>query len=123
MSPGSSRRRGRTRWPAAGAVGLVVVVYLANLPFYAGQTFESGLKWRMEHGRLAISQRPANQGRPKPFWVDLNAEGMRWRPEGSLAGPGDWSVTIPLWIPLGLCLVWCAVAWRRRAAAPAGTGS
>ena len=123
MSDKSGRRRGRTRWFAATAVAVVAILYVANVIFYAGRTFESGLKWRMEHCRLTISQDPAERGRPKPFWADLNNEGMRWWPEGRRAGPGEWSVTIPLWMPLGLCLVWCALAWRRRATAPAAAGS
>jgi hypothetical protein len=118
-------RRGRTRWLAVAAVALVAAVYVANLPFYAGQTFESGLHWRMEHGRLTISQRTAKRGRLKPFWMDWNSEGLRWSAQWRRYGPDDWVLTIPLWIPLGLCLAWCAVSWRRRGAAtaPAAAGS
>jgi hypothetical protein len=104
-------RCGRTRWLALAALALVTVVYLANLPFYAGATFASGLSWRLEHGRLTLRNAA---GREKPFWVDLNTEGLRWRPEWR-RGPDSWSVTIPLWIPLGLCVAWCAASWRRRA--------
>jgi len=118
-SPG----RGRTRWLAVAAAALVAVVYLANLPFYAGQTFESGLQWRMEHGRLTISRNAALRGRPQSFWIDLNSEGLRWSAQWHRYRPAHWVLTIPLWIPLGLCLVWCAVSWRRRATAPSGGGS
>ncbi len=34
-----------------------------------------------------------------------------------------WALTIPLWIPLGLCAAWCAVSWRRRATGPGAAGS
>lgn len=119
----SEGRRGRTRWLAVAAAGLIAAIYLANLTFYAGQTFESGLKWRLESGRLTTSLRPAHQGRPKPFWIDLNNGDLRWSAEWHRAGSADWSLTIPLWIPLALCLAWCAVSWRRRASAPDAAGS
>jgi hypothetical protein len=105
-------RRGRTRWLAVAAAGLVAAIYLANLTFYAGQTFEGGLKWRMEHGRVTIQRNPS--ARPKPLWVDLNSEDLRWSAQWR-AGADRWELTFPLWVPLGLCLAWCAVGWRRRA--------
>jgi hypothetical protein len=110
-------RRGRTRWLAVAAAALVAAAYVANLPFYAGQSFEGGLSWRMEHGRLTISHLPDDLGRP--LWVDFNTEGLRWSADWRRTGPGAWSVTIPLWIPLALCVAWCAVAWRRRGASTA----
>jgi hypothetical protein len=94
----------------------VAAVYLANVPFYAGATFASGLSWRMEHGRLTLRNAA---GREKPFSVDLNTEGLRWRAEWR-RGRDSWSVTIPLWIPLGLCALRCAASWRRRAAESKG---
>lgn len=113
-------RRGRTRWLAAVALALVAAIYVANLPFYAGQTFDGGLSWRMEHGRVTIQRNP--HLRPKPFWMDLNSEGLRWSAQWR-AGADRWTLTIPLWIPLALCLAWCAVSWRRRATEPAAGGS
>ncbi|MFI5401554.1 MAG: hypothetical protein ACHQ1G_01360 [Planctomycetota bacterium] len=102
--------RGRTRWFAVVVLGMVAALYVANLPFYAGASFE-GWSWRMEHGRMTIQRNPDLQ--PKPFWVDLNSEGLRWSAQWS-AGADRWTLAIPLWIPLGLCLAWCAVSWRRR---------
>jgi hypothetical protein len=104
--------RGRTRWFAAASVVLIAAIYVANVPLYAGQSFEGGLSWRMEHGRLTIDRTP--EGRPKSFWADLNSEGLRWSAEWRRSGAGRWSLTIPLWIPLALCAAWCALSWRRR---------
>ncbi len=112
-------RRGRTRWVAAVALAAVAVVSVANLLFYAGASFD-GWSWRMEHGRVTIQRNP--YVRPKPFWVDVNSGGLRWSAEWR-AGADRWTLTIPLWIPLGLCLAWCAVSWRRRATVPAAAGS
>lgn len=113
--------RGRTRWFAVAAAALVGLIYLANLPFYAGQTFDGGLHWRMEYGRLMIRQ--TSSDRPKPFWIDLNNGGLRWSAQWRRYGPDSWVLVLPLWIPLGLCVAWCAVSWRRRATEPADAGS
>jgi hypothetical protein len=103
---------GRTRWFAAAVVALVAALYVASLPLYAGQSFEGGLSWRMEHGRVTIERRP--EGRAKPFWADLNSEGLRWSADWRRGGPADWALTIPLWIPFALSAAWCALSWRRR---------
>ena len=117
---GLSARRGWTRWIAAAALALVAVTYIANLPLYAGASFD-GWSWRMEHGRATIRRDPGI--RPKPFWVDWNSEGLRWSAQWLRSGPGDWTITIPLWAPLGLCLAWCALSWRCRATGPSVAGS
>lgn len=113
-------RRGRTRWFASAAAFLIAAIYVANLPLYAGASFD-GWSWRMEHGRATIHRAPVI--RAKPFWVDLNSEGLRWSAQWRRPGPGDWTLTVPLWAPLGLCLGWCALSWRRRATGPSGAGS
>ena len=70
---------------------------------------------------MTIDRRP--EGRAHPFWMDFNTERLRASADWRRAGPGDWTLTIPLWIPLALCLAWCAVSWRRRATGPAAGGS
>jgi hypothetical protein len=103
--------RGRTRWLAASSAAFVFVLYLANLPLYAGQSFEGGFSWRMEHGRITVSQDPRTHA--KPFWVDWNTESLRWSAQWRRLSPEGWVLTLPLWIPLAACLAWCGVSWRR----------
>ena len=104
--------RGRTRWFAAIATALVLLVHAANVPFYAGSSLGREHSWRMEHGRLTVKRSASTS--PQAFWVAPNAEGLRWAGEWRRFGPGEWTVTLPLWAPLGLGLLWCAASWRRR---------
>jgi hypothetical protein len=115
--------RGRARWFAVAALALVALLYVANLHFHACQTLESGLHRRMEHGRRLIRKMSSDQARPKPFWVDVSNGPPRRSAQRRRYAPDGWAVTIPLWIPLGLCVAWCVVSWRRRAAAPSAGGS
>jgi hypothetical protein len=88
----------------------VFLVYLANVPFYAGSSVGERHSWRMEHGRLTVDRSQATA--PKSFWMDLNSEGLRFDWEWKEDGTGDWTLDLPLWIPFGLCLLWLALAWR-----------
>ena len=97
------------RWLAATRViaivvaGLLAVLLLLNLPFYAGSRLGEGLSWRMEHGRLGITRGPGADR--NDFWLDANSEGLRWSPEFR-GGGSDWELQVPLWIPLALSLGW-----------------
>ena len=90
-------------WPVGLLdAALIALLLILNLPFYAGGRGEH-LSWRMEHGRIRIERRsePSN---PTGFWVDGNTEGLRFAPEASFHGRGDWMVNVPLWMPLLGCL-------------------
>jgi len=104
----------KSRWWALTASVLVFLLYAANVPFYAGSSLGDTHSWRMEHGRLTVRQAAATA--PKSFWMDLNSEGLRfgweWQRSATGAGRDDWTLTLPLWIPLGLCLLWLALVWR-----------
>lgn len=104
--------RARSRWTATALAGVLLLLLAANLPFYAGSTPVEGFSWRMEHGRLTLTR--SELERPTGFWVDLNSEGLRWRPRAKIYGPSDWMVTLPLWMPLAAALAGCVWAWRPR---------
>jgi uncharacterized protein len=117
-APGGSH--GRSWRVAMACTALVAMVYLANLPFYAGSRLGGDLHWRMEHGRLTLLSHPRHAA--PDFWLAGNTEGLRWVPEWRRLTADHWWVTIPLWIPLGLCLLWTAASWRRRPPARTAAG-
>lgn len=94
---------------------VVFVVLLAlNIPLYAGGSID-GFRLRMEHGRILAQRSDAISA--KAPWIDVNTEGLRWRPGYTIHSPDDWRVLVPLWIPLGVAM---AEAWwlgrKRRSA-------
>lgn len=116
MSPRTLRR---TRIVGA-AVGLGAgLLHVACLPFYSGGPLGSAGRWRLEHGRLTVRRDDFSPSR-ESFYVAPNAEGLRWSPEGRFDGWGAWSVTVPLWMVWGPCLVFALAPMVRRRSAPGG---
>lgn len=109
MARGSRLRR--TRWVAILILLTLVLLYAANVPFYSGSTLGGSLSWRMEHGRLTIDRRP--QRNRETFYIAPNSEGLRWSPAWRWHGGWSWMVRIPLWMPLGLSILWSVLAWSR----------
>lgn len=129
---GSRRARMlRSRVVRYGAplVGLVLLLLIGLcLPFYAGSTIHASpgagdaqssgawrASWRLEHGRLNIRCLPdpvISVQMYEPFWVAPNSEGLRWAPSGDLNGLRDWSLTIPLWMPLAVLVGLAGAGWR-----------
>jgi hypothetical protein len=106
-------------WILTCAATLVALLYIASVPFYAGSSIGSRLNWRMEHGRLRIDFRPAGWI-TQYFFIAINSEGLKFAPEWRFYSAGHWLVVVPLWIPLGPCVLGSAglfVATRRRSAA------
>lgn len=106
-----SDARPRRARVSLGATLLLAALLVLNLPFYAGAGGER-IAWRMEHGRLTL--RCSESARPQGFWVAPNSEGLRWSPSGRFHAWNYWTVTLPLWIPLAICLGWHLAARRRR---------
>ncbi len=95
----------------AGAVTIFfALLFAANLPFYAGSS-TNGMRWRMEHGRITVQCSPGM--RAKGFWVNLNSEALRWRPEWRVYDARSWTVVIPLWWPLVASAALTMATWRR----------
>lgn len=106
------------RWAASLATLVLIALYILSLPFYAGSRLFGTVHWRLEHARLGVRSIPG--GRPEPFWIDLNSEGLRWVPELRVNTLSDWSVQIPLWIPLLLTTATAATLWTKRLRTPRG---
>ena len=45
------------------------------------------------------------------FYIDLNNEGLRFRPDWNFQSERDWMINIPLWAPLIVCMG--LAAWGR----------
>lgn len=97
-----------TSWIATGMVGLL---WLHNLPFYAGAAW-NGFAWRMEHGRLLLTA--SDWMREQSFWINANLEGLRWSLEGHSVALDDWLLQLPLWLPCALLLALSLRLRRRR---------
>ena len=98
------------------AAVIVALLYIANLPFYAGSSVGRRLSWRMEHGRLRVDFRPAGWA-TENFFIAINSEGLKFKPEWRVYSAGHWLVIVPLWLPLGVCVLgsaWHFVATHRR---------
>ncbi|GMV26318.1 MAG: hypothetical protein AMXMBFR58_23490 [Phycisphaerae bacterium] len=104
------------RWLSVSLFGLLVILQLACLPFYSGSSITRNLSWRLEHGRLTLKRSPVDH--TESFYIAGNSEGLRWRSEFKRFGPGDFRLTVPLWMPLALMATWSVVAWLPRTAAP-----
>ena len=106
------------RWGATLAALLLLLLYVANLPFYAGSSIGPRFTWRMEHGRLALEASTAP--RRESFYIAPNSEGLHFVPEWRVNSLSDWRINIPLWIPLIALIAIAIAAWRitlrRRAA-------
>lgn len=105
-------RRRISRWTAVIAVVLLIMLYVANLPFYSGASLTPHFSWRMEHGRLRLEC--SSVAHTESFYVALNSEGLRWAPQVSLHSLGNWMVNIPIWIALLPAIAWAFTAWRPR---------
>jgi len=104
------RRHSRlSRYPALASAAAILLLYIANLPFYSGSTIGRSYAWRMEHGRLTIAR--SRTRNPESFYIAANSEGLRWSPALRYSALADWSVTIPLYIPLALTVAWSLRAW------------
>lgn len=112
------RRRRTWLWRSVAtlAVAAILLLYLACLPFYSGSALPLGLSWRLETGRLNLKRSPV--GSTETFYVAVNSESMRFKPEFRVWSPSDWSLTIPLWMPLLLALAAAAWAWRPTTSGP-----
>ena len=95
------------------SAALFALLWTLNVPFYAGSTIGPHYSWRMEHGRLTV-ERALSQN-AQSFWADVNTEGLRWAFEGKVYGGGEWTVTLPLWIPFLISLLAAIFAWRSAA--------
>jgi hypothetical protein len=107
----SVKRRRLARWGGLFATVVLALVYLANLPLYAGSSLGPFISWRMEHGRLALERHAAQN--PEAFYVAINSEGMRFAPECRVFSWRDWRVNVPLWLPLLLAVAVTSRAWTR----------
>lgn len=117
---GVAERGGPRSWPFAS----VGVLYVGHLFFFcAGSGLWGDVSWRLDRGRLAIRENPGD--RPRPFWVALGSAGIKLSAEWHefQRGRGGWVLYVPLWIPLGVSLVWFMASWRPRPTAPSGGGS
>ncbi|MHC4956593.1 MAG: hypothetical protein ACYTGZ_22365, partial [Planctomycetota bacterium] len=92
------------RWVFMVATGLLLLLYIANLPFYSGAHVGDDYSWRMEHGRLSINrnaQRSPRSDSPRSaresFYIALNSEGLRWSWEWRSYSEAHWKIAIPLW--------------------------
>jgi hypothetical protein len=99
------------RWGGPISALLLLLLFLANVPFYSGSSIGSHFSWRMEHGRIALhaSSSPVHES----FYIALNSEGVHFTPEWRADSLTDWRINIPLWMPLLLTVVISAAAWRR----------
>ena len=80
------------------AAALLFVLNILCLPFYSGASLSPRFHWRLEHGRVTVrATQPFNQ---ESFYIAMNSEGLLFTPRASYFSPGDWSLTIPLWIPI-----------------------
>ncbi len=68
----------------------------------------------MEHGRIRLVHSP--RVARESFYVAINSEGLRFRPEWRFYDRSNWYVNVPLWLPLGVVVVVTTCAWfvRRR---------
>lgn len=104
-------KRSRWRWVATALTAGLLLLFVLNLPYYAGASTE-GFRWRMEHGRLELQRSEVVSS--KGFWVDGNTEGLRWSARARIHGVDDWRLIVPLWIPLLAAGAWCVSTWRPR---------
>lgn len=122
VRPRANRRYRRYAWVFVAAGAICVVLQIASIPLYAGSALGAGLSWRFEHGRLTItkSRMPSREG----FFIAFNSEGLRFLPAMVVRALGDWSITIPIWMPLAACAGGAFVCFRRAGgAAAAACGS
>ena len=88
------------RWGSSALSALLVLLYVANVPFYSGSRIGATGMWRMEHGRLKV-ERTAG-GSTETFYMAANSEGLRFWPEGRWVSMSEWMVNVPVWMPLGV---------------------
>lgn len=112
------RSKRRLAWLLAAASVLIVALYVANIPFYAGSTAGSRLTWRMEHGRFKFECKPPPRNL-ESFYIAANSEGLKFAPDWHIYSAGDWFFNLPLWVPLaattfGSALLFWSTRTRRR---------
>ncbi len=97
------------RWGGLGITILLSVLYVLNVPFYSGSALPLNFAWRMEHGRIKLERTPT--GSTETFYVAINNEGLKFRPEFRLFSAADWMLNVPLWIPLLGIGSWTVRKW------------
>jgi hypothetical protein len=112
------RTRTLAPWLPTTATALLIALWLLSLPFYAGSSLGPYFSWRLEHARLKLQWSPFTHH--ESFFVDANAEGLRWTPDSHFYAINNWFITVPLWIPLALAAPATVVLWYRRSRAYAG---
>ncbi|MFT5042445.1 MAG: hypothetical protein ACI8TX_003432 [Hyphomicrobiaceae bacterium] len=103
----------RRRWSKLAVLGAIAIValYLLNTAVYTGSDI-GHFRWRLEHGRLLLHLADTN-GREN-FYVAANSEPLQFAIEGVWRSASNWSVTLPLWIPLLLITLWqLMMRWSR----------
>lgn len=109
-------RRGRWRVAGKWAAAAVAVVSLALnvlcVPFYSGSRLPWRMSWRLEHGRMTVSRRGAAS--TESFYIAINNEGLKFRPDWRFFGWSDWDLTVPLWITMAAGVAGAAWLWRSR---------
>ena len=84
------------------AAVLLFILNILSLPFYSGASISPRFHWRLEHGRLTLRATPPFN--TESFYIAHNAEGLRFAPEAQFTTPGDWMLTVPIWIPALACI-------------------
>lgn len=80
----------------------LILLNILCLPLYSGASISPRFHWRLEHGRLTLRATPPFN--TETFYIALNSEGLRFAPEAQFNTLGDWTLTIPLWIPALACI-------------------
>ena len=86
-------------WLLAVVSVLLCVLYFLNMPFYSGSTLTTWCAWRMEHGRMKVEVRASGVANEN-FYIAINSEGLRFKPELRVSRWDDWMVNVPLWMPV-----------------------
>lgn len=88
-------RRTWIKWISGTGGVTTLLLLLLDLAFYSGASLGSHVHWRLEHGRLTV--KATSIAFRESFYVAINSEELRWRPEGQFSSWQDWTITIPLW--------------------------
>jgi len=95
---------------------VLIALYPLNCLFYAGSSV-GDFKWRLEHGRVRVRHSPAI--REQSFYVAINSGPLRFGLSWRWNSTSDWTLFLPLWLPLMIVAVptlWARA--RRKKTAP-----